>query len=227
MWRVVLLAAGGCSFSAAVPGASDDAGDTFGSDAAVAPDAPLGACDVRPSGAPMAGGAVGPGGGSTRPDVACGDGEVPIGFDFRWKQDDAVIAVHVRCGALARAADGTITTTPRGRAGDDGLHGTCIITSPINDVSEQTCPPGQVLTKISINNISTSYNSFAMTCQPVTSTLVVAGTPSVVTFAGTGMESDDVETASCPEGTAILSFGLKSGCDQELLDVRCTSLACN
>ena len=167
---------------------------------------------------------VGPGGGSTRGDVMCAAGEFPIGFDFRYY--DPIVATHVRCGSLARDAAGTITTTPAERVGDPGLHGTCIITQSIVDVAEQTCPQGQVLVGISVNNISSSYNSFVMQCQPLTSAMQISGAMTTLAFTGTNTATDNVETATCAAGMAIVSFGLKSGCDQEQLVVRCAPVTC-
>lgn len=184
---------------------------------------PLAACNVKPMGTPQVAGMVGPGGGTTRPDIACAAGEFPIGFDFLW--DDPIVGTFARCGRLARGADGTITTTPTDRFGDPGDHGTCIGPSP-DAIAEQTCPQGQVLVGITVDNITSSYNSFAMQCQPLTSAIEITGDITSIAFTGTGAGTNNLESASCGAGMAIVSFGLKSGCDQDQLVVRCAPLIC-
>ncbi len=223
MWRTLVVLCAGCSFHASTTGTAPT---TDAAIADAAPDAPLLPCQVMPTGTPIGVGSVGPGGGSFRPDIACAAGELPIGFDFVREDGSGLIAVHARCGVLARDALLNVTTTPKERVGDNGEHGTCII-GGTTTVAEQTCPSGQVLVGITVNNIGNSYNSFTMSCQPLTPTMMVAGTKTVTAFTGTGTDSSNVQSAQCGDGQAILSFGLKSGCDQELLDVRCTDLTCN
>jgi hypothetical protein len=223
---LVAMLFAGCSVSNNLaPGNNGGGGDDMPEpDVAPLPDTPLGACSVAPTGQPTVAGMVGPGGGSDRDDIICGANEFPIGFDFR--VNTATIATYVRCGALVRDASAVITTTERGRVGDDGDHGTCVM-PPGQPVPQQLCPQGQLLVGISLNNITSSYNSFKMMCQPISSAMQLAGATTEVAFTGTGTSTTNVETAMCPAGTAIVSFGLKSGCDQERLVVRCSAIACN
>ena len=224
MWRVLAVSLAACSFheeSAADAGGSDAFGDAVSARA----------CGVHASGlAATAGVLGGNGGGSAQPDLACGVGELPIGFAFDMSggrpanNEPVVVAIHVRCATIARDASGLVTSIPAELPSDSGLHGFCDFGgwTPSAMGAEIACPRGQVIVGMIGNQAATSlYNTVAMDCAPF-----AGGSTTTIGFP-TGNFSNSPQHVSCPSGEAVAKLGVNAGCGQDELIVDCAPVVCD
>jgi hypothetical protein len=172
----------------------------------------------------------GTGGGSTQPDLACGVGELPIGFAFDMSggrpanNQPVVVAIHVRCATIGRDVSGLVTSTPAELPSDPGLHGFCDFGgwTPSAMGAEMVCPRGQVMVGMIGNEAATSlYNTVAIDCAPFG-----GGAATTIGFP-TGNFSNSPQQVACPSGAAIAKLGVNAGCGQDELIVDCAPIACD
>ena len=233
---------GSDSGSGSGSGSGSDAG---GSDASVtsdaSPDAPplTVTCGVVATATPASPGALGStSGGSSGPDLACPAGELPTGFSFDtttanppggWNEH-VVSAVHAHCARLERLSDGTLRVTHDPTAVSVTTGG-CGNWPTVTPGSELDCPEGSVVTAMSGNEATMGgthslFDHVVMTCAP----LDAAGHPTTptsdVTFTDTGSDTSRPQAATCPGGTAVISFGTRGGCGLDELAPRCAAIAC-
>jgi len=236
MWRVATLCLCGCGFSASLDG--DVAGDATADAVVSGQEAiPVAPCTVHASGTPTDAPAIGGDSGTERPEVVCEAGELPIGLSFDVSQGGidnhanqvAMVNLRVRCARIARLGDGSFATTPTtevARTGGDG--GNCSEYFPTVAAPEVACPTGTVFVGLRGNRLdSTLYNTVSIVCAPLAADGTVGTGTVVMPIAGTGMESNQPQTADCPSGTAIARLGVRSGCGHDQLLPRCAPLVCD
>ncbi|MBX3157303.1 MAG: hypothetical protein KF773_15115 [Deltaproteobacteria bacterium] len=231
--RWVLLAAlAGCSFSR-TDGTAVDAppGDAPAVDAVE-----VARCRVRPAAAGTEQPSVGGPGGGGRPELVCPTGELPIGASFDtsvntlgmgFNFQQAVVSVHIRCGAIARTKLNVMATTPSGELTRAGT--TCA--GATSSSGEKLCPAGAVLVAIRGNASGgqfSSLNSVQLECAALAPDGSITGMRTTLDFRpDTGNYTNDQRTSSCPTGTAIVAFGGKAGCTQDQLSAKCAPLTCD
>ena len=233
MWRAAALGLCACQFSVSLDG--DVAVDAT-SDGMTEGPAPV-PCTVHSSGTPSNASALGGSGGTQRQDIVCEAGAVLIGLGFDVSQGGianhdnqvAMVNVHARCARVDRPGINLFATTLGAeviRAGGDG--GNCSEYFPTVVASEVVCPNGSVLVGLRGNRIDTTlYNSVSIVCSPLAPDGSLGTGTVVMPIAGTGMETNQPQTADCPSGTAIANLGVRSGCGHDQLQPRCAPLVCD
>ena len=234
-WAAAFVAiAAGCGFSPAAPtDAAHDAAPGAPSDAS--PPADVATCTVTGSGALVAAGTIGGTGGTAEPALACAPSELPIGIQLDMSSapidnhGDEVVAVatHLRCGTIARDGSGAMVTTPAELVTQPGGQGggNCSQYFPTTATTEVDCPTGAVIVGLDGNlPEDTLFNSLTITCAALSSTLVTTTTVALPVDA-TG-DSDQLQHAPCPAGTALVQLGLHGACGQDELLPQCAALAC-
>lgn len=195
------------------------------------------ACTLAISGgATPAPGVIGGTSGTARTPATCADGELPIGLGFDVSQNPisnhadqvAMVNLRVRCGQVARRTDGVFVTTPMETFESiGGMGGNCSAYFPTVVADEVVCPAGHVLVGVTGNRLDdTLYNTVAIQCAALAIDGSVTAQISAHPIANTGANNNQPMAAVCPAGTAIASFGIRSGCGHDQLAPQCAALAC-
>lgn len=194
------------------------------------------ACGVAISGAEVAAPIIGGTGGTDRAPATCAAGELPIGLGYDVTQNPlsnhanqvAMVHLHLRCGRIARGTDGVFSTTPMEVFDSTGgVGGNCAPYFPTVVATEVLCPAGSVLVGVGGNRLDdTLYNTVSITCRALGPDGTPTGSRVTLTIANTGTETNQPMTSACDEGTAISSFGIKSGCGHDQLAPRCAPISC-
>jgi hypothetical protein len=228
----LLLALAACSFRPNDAAPRDAAAGAI--DARDAPGARP--CIVLPTGSPANAGVLGGSGGMPGADLACPAGQLPVGIGFDMSQnaissrgnEQVAVAAHVACGAIARDASGAVTTTVASTI--DALPGQangCGEYHPTTVAVIVDCAPGEVIVALAGNRAGTSlYNTVEITCATVAADGTPTATTHVLPIAGTVMFSNAPQSVACPLGTAVVGFGVLTGCGQDELIVECGTLVC-
>lgn len=245
---VALMAGCGFSISAGVPGGGgDDApADAPPTDGATdgAPDASrdapmVDACTVVPSGGGTAITGLGGASGNQTGNLACPQGELPIGLAFDVTPGPIathgnqllLVNVRARCARVERTTSNqmvsTATATVAHLGGTGSSPSACDPYFPTNPTAEVTCPSGQVLVGVEGNQVDTTlYNTVSIRCAALLANGTVSASTTTLPIAGTGTNQNQPETAICPAGTAITSLVARSGCGQDSVTPTCAALTC-
>lgn len=228
----MFVLAAGCSY---VPPINETPDDGTSADGPLPDTTEVATCAVVPTGMTTEQGSVGGGGGGPRTDLACPEGELPIGAEFEtsigtsgiFNNQQVVVTTHIRCGRIARTTTNTMVTTPTARV--TRLGGTCA--GQVMLSGEQTCPSGAVMVGIQGNESggsASSYNSVRIVCAPLATDGSIGAATTTLDFRPlTGNFSNDEESSICPEGTAVVRFGGKAGCTQDQIFAKCMQLTCD
>lgn len=235
-WFPVTVLVAGCAFDPSPAGVSGDgpglADGPVPDDDAIT----VNACTFTSTGAEVDAPVIGGTGGTSRDPVVCLPGELPIGLGFdvssggisNHANQVAMVHVHARCGRLARDSSNGLSTTPTGvidRNGGQG--GNCSEYFPTVVAAEVTCPSGSILVGVDGNRLdNTLYNTVSIACA-VLSPDGTLGTVTSISIPNTGQETNQPMTSRCPPGTAVSSFGIRSGCGHDQLAPRCAPVSCN
>ena len=224
MYRGAFLVVAACGFHG--PGLTGDGGPHDGLatvDAPPAIDAPPDAppCTQHPSATHAPGGAVGGGGGSQQPAIACAGNGIPVGLALDVTQaplsnhgnQPGVVAIHVRCGTIVGGTTflGELFTS----SGGTTTNCTSYLSPILGD--EKLCPPGAAIVAIDANELDVSlYNSVVVTCSDGT----------MLPFPATGAHTNLPQHAACAAGTVVAAFDVRAGCGQDQLALECAALSC-
>lgn len=237
-WFPIVCLVAGCAYDpdpAGLTGDGPPVGDGPLPDTGDGPVA-VAACVFTSTGAEVEAPVIGGSGGTPRDPATCPPGELPIGLGFDVSEDGignhadqvAMVNLHVRCGRIARDTGNLLSTTPTtvvDRNGGQG--GNCSDYFPTVVAAEVTCPAGSLLVGVNGNRLDdTLYNTVSIACAQLSPNGTI-GAVTTIAIANTGDENNQPMTSLCPAGTAITSFGVRSGCGHDQLAPRCAPLSCN
>lgn len=235
-WWIALLVVG-CGYH---PQVATPDGDSPPGDSATADSPPVfAACTLASSAAPVAATPpfIGGTGGQPRTEATCSAGELPVGLWFHVSENGisdhadqvAMVDLHMRCGRITRGPDGVFSTPPQERFDSSGgMGGNCSAYEPNAETAEATCPSGRVIVGVDGNRLDdTLYNTVVLRCAAVDASGAITADVITQPVTGTGTNSNQPMSASCPAGTAVASFRIQSGCGHDQLAPRCAPVACN
>jgi hypothetical protein len=227
MWRAWPLVVVACSFAPTQVTVDASAGD--GSPV-------VAACTVVATGARIDTGTIGGNGGSPSPDLACPIGDLPVGIGFDMSQDtlgnynDERVAVvaHVTCASIMRDTSGALHAAVDTIVSSSASHAdTCDGFQPTNSVPDVDCPAGSVLVGVAGNKAGSSlYNTVSISCARLSPDGQPTAAVTTLDVSGTSTYTNAPQSVTCAPGTAIASFGILSGCGQDELVVRCSTIEC-
>jgi hypothetical protein len=172
--------------------------------------------------------------GTAQPPLVCMSGELPIfiglamtpGAVTEGGNEPVATGITVQCGTMGFTADGSISLALKETVKYTSAGG-CADFMPPTVLSSVACPLGQVAVGLTGNGGASSlFNHVAVSCARVSMTASVAASTTAVQIPGSGTNINNLESAQCPAGTALVSFQLRSDCGLDDLTPVCAPLAC-